>query len=135
MPNSRAAFRAKPLTPKLEGGVVIFTYSIAILCVLGIAAGQILFKMSATALQAAGSFFDLRTASILFSAFALYGITTIGWVWVLQKLPLGRAYPIMALAFILVPIGSHLVFGERFQPLYFVGVAFIALGIAIVMRT
>lgn len=114
---------------------MLITYSIAVLCVLGIATGQILFKMSATSLQSSGSFFDLRTATILLSAFALYGITTIGWVWVLQKIPLGRAYPIMALAFILVPIGSYLVFGERFQPMYFVGVSLIALGIIIVMRT
>lgn len=114
---------------------MLITYSVAVLCVLGIATGQILFKLSATSLQASGSFFDPRTAATLLAAFALYGITTIGWVWVLQKIPLGRAYPIMALAFILVPIGSYLVFGERFQPMYFVGVAFIAIGIAIVMRT
>lgn len=114
---------------------MLITYSIAVLCVLGIAAGQILFKLSATSLQASGSFFDVRTATTLLAAFALYGVTTIGWVWVLQKIPLGRAYPIMALAFILVPIGSYLVFGERFQPMYFVGVALIAMGIIIVMRT
>ncbi|WP_442594956.1 4-amino-4-deoxy-L-arabinose-phospho-UDP flippase [Parapusillimonas sp. JC17] len=113
---------------------MFITYSIALLCVLGIAAGQILFKLSAAALQASGSFFDVRTAATLLSAFALYGITTIGWVWVLQKADLGKVYPLMALAFVLVPLGSHFVFGERFQPMYFLGVALIMAGIVVALR-
>lgn len=110
------------------------TYFIAFICVLGIAAGQILFKLSATSLQKSGNFFDPTTLLTLFSAFALYGITTIAWVWVLQKIELGKVYPLMALAFILVPIGSHLFFGERFQPQYFLGVAIIITGIVFAVK-
>ncbi|WP_459200419.1 EamA family transporter, partial [Pseudomonas tremae] len=66
--------------------------------------------------------------------FALYGITTLAWVWVLQKIELGKVYPLMALAFVLVPIGSHFFFGERFQPQYFLGVAIIIIGILIAVR-
>ena len=109
-------------------------YFVAIVCVVGIAAGQILFKLSAISLQRTGSFFDPGTMLTLGSAFALYGITTIAWVWVLQKIDLGRAYPFMALAFALVPIGSNVFLGERFQPQYFVGVAFIMTGIVIAAR-
>ena len=36
-------------------------YVIALLCVVGIAAGQIMFKLSAISLQRAGTFFDLKT--------------------------------------------------------------------------
>ncbi len=50
------------------------------------------------------------------------------------KNELGRVYPLMALAFVLVPIGSHFVFGERFQPQYFVGVAIIMVGIFITVK-
>ncbi|MGF6489437.1 4-amino-4-deoxy-L-arabinose-phospho-UDP flippase [Pseudomonas frederiksbergensis] len=110
------------------------TYFIAFICVLGIAAGQILFKLSATSLQKSGNFFDPTTLLTLFSAFALYGITTIAWVWVLQKIELGKVYPLMALAFVLVPIGSHLFFGERFQPQYFLGVAIIITGIVFAVK-
>ena len=105
------------------------TYLIAIICVVGIATGQILFKLSAASLQRTGSFFDPSTLVTLVSAFALYGVTTIAWVWVLQKIELGRVYPLMALAFVLVPIGSHIFFGERFQPQYFIGVGLIMVGI------
>lgn len=110
------------------------TYFVAIVCVLGIAAGQILFKLSASAMHKAGSYFDLRSLMILFVALALYGITTLAWVWVLQKIELGRAYPLMAMAFVLVPIGSHFVFGERFQVQYFVGVAMIMVGILVTVK-
>jgi len=107
---------------------------IAFLCVLGMTAGQILFKLSANSLNQSNSFFAPKTASILFAALALYGITTIAWVWVLQKIELGRVYPLMALAFVLVPLGSHFMFGERFQPQYFIGVTLIMVGIVIAVR-
>lgn len=109
-------------------------YMIALLCVLGIAIGQILFKLSAASLQKSGSFFDPSTMLIIFLALALYGITTIAWIWVLQKIELGKAYPLMALAFVLVPIGSHFFLGERFQLQYFVGVALIVAGITVALK-
>lgn len=110
-------------------------YYVALLCVIGIATGQILFKLSATTIQKTGSFFSFHSLGILFIAFFLYGITTIAWVWVLQKIELGKAYPLMALAFVLVPIGSYLFLGEKFTLQYFLGVIFIAVGIVIAIKS
>lgn len=107
---------------------------IAVLCVVGLAIGQILFKLSANSLSQTGSFFAPKTAVMLFAALVLYGVTTIAWVWVLQKVELGRVYPFMALAFILVPLGSYWILGERFQPQYFVGVGLIMIGIVVTVR-
>lgn len=109
-------------------------YIVAFFCVLGLAVGQILFKASSLALSQAETFFNVKVMISLFAAMCLYGITSIAWVWVLQKVDLGKVYPLMALAFVLVPIGSHLVFGERFQLQYFVGVILIVLGIFIAVR-
>lgn len=107
------------------------TYFIALLCVLGLATGQILFKLSALAVNKAGTAVD-QTAIIYFLiALALYGVTTIGWVWVLQKIELGKIYPLMALAFAVVPLASHFLLGERFQPQYFIGIALIMAGIIV----
>ncbi|TAN09752.1 MAG: 4-amino-4-deoxy-L-arabinose-phospho-UDP flippase [Chitinophagaceae bacterium] len=111
------------------------TYIIALICVVGIACGQILFKLSAASLQKTGSLFDPSTLALLLTSFALYGIMTVAWIWVLQKADLGKVYPLMALAFVIVPIGSHFVFGERFQPQYFAGVALIMAGIVIAVRS
>jgi drug/metabolite transporter (DMT)-like permease len=111
------------------------TYIIALICVFGIASGQILFKLSAMSLKKTGSLFDPSTFAILFAAFALYGIMTLAWIWVLQRAELGRIYPLMALAFVIVPVGSHFLLGERFQPQYFAGVAFIMIGIVLAVRS
>lgn len=107
---------------------------VAVLCVLGLAVGQILFKISATSLTETGSFFAFKTASTLIAAMALYAITSVAWVWVLQKVELGRVYPLMALAFVLVPVGSYFILGERFQPQYLIGVALIMIGIVLAVR-
>jgi drug/metabolite transporter (DMT)-like permease len=107
---------------------------VAVLCVVGLAIGQILFKASAASLSVTGSFFALKTLATLFTAMTLYAITSVAWVWVLQKVELGKVYPLMALAFVLVPLGSHFIFGERFQPQYFAGVALIMIGIVVAVR-
>ncbi|MBV5345050.1 MAG: 4-amino-4-deoxy-L-arabinose-phospho-UDP flippase [Rhodoferax sp.] len=110
-------------------------YFAAVLCVVALTIGQILFKISATALTESGTLFAVKPAATLMAAFVLYGVTSAGWVWVLQQVELGRIYPLMALAFVLVPLGSHLVLGERFQTQYFVGVAMIVVGIIIATRS
>lgn len=112
----------------------MITYVVAVLCVLGLVFGQVLFKISASSLTQSGSFFNIKTAATLLAAMSLYGITSVAWVWVLQRIELGRVYPLMALAFVLVPLCSHVVFGERFQSQYFVGVAIIVAGIIIAVK-
>ena len=113
----------------------MFPEIVALLCVIAIAVGQVLFKVSATSLAQTGSFFAFKTAATLLAAMTLYAITSIAWVWVLQKVELGRIYPLMALAFILVPLGSYFVFGERFHLQYFVGVALIMIGIVLAVKS
>jgi drug/metabolite transporter (DMT)-like permease len=110
------------------------TYLIALLCVVGIAAGQIFFKLSARSLQQTNSFLHIETLKLLIPALIIYGITTLAWIWVLQKIELGRAYPLMALAFVLVPIGSYFVLGERFNSQYFFGVLVLIVGIILTVR-
>lgn len=109
----------------------MIVYFAAVLCVIGLAIGQILFKLSAVASSKSGTLFAIQPLVLLFVAMCLYGVTSLAWIWVLQKVELGRVYPLMALAFILVPLFSHLVLGEQFQPQYFVGVTMIMVGIIV----
>jgi drug/metabolite transporter (DMT)-like permease len=104
-------------------------YLVALLCVFGLAVGQLLFKVSANASSAAGSFLSFKAIAALCAACCLYGLTSIAWVWVLQRIQLGKVYPLMALAFVLVPMGSFFFFGERFSTQYVFGVLFIAAGV------
>lgn len=110
-------------------------YLVALACVLGIAVGQILFKISANDLHKTGSLFAPSTFFMIFGALALYGITTIAWIWVLQKIELGKAYPLMAFAFVIVPIGSYIFLGERFTPQYAFGICLIVCGIILAVRS
>ncbi len=110
-------------------------YIVALICVLGIAAGQLLFKLSAMAFHRSGDFLNPGALTYFVIALALYGITTLGWVWLLQKAELGKIYPLMALAFVIVPIASYFMFGERFNAQYFLGVALIMVGIVISSST
>lgn len=110
-------------------------YFLATICVVGIAVGQMLFKFGALTLQRSGSLFDPKTFGVFFIALALYGLTTILWVYVLSKADLGKVYPLMALAFVIVPVGSYFLFGERFQTQYFFGVMLIVLGIFVTIKS
>ena len=83
----------------------------ALICVCGIAVGQLLFKCTADSQSLSGSYLHPRTLLWLLSALLLYGITTFGWIWTLQQSPLSRIYPWMALAFVIVPLLSAVLLG------------------------
>lgn len=104
-------------------------YGVLILCVLSIALGQSFFKLSANALKASGSIFTLAFEPFFIAAIILYGITTIGWVWCLQEVPLSRAYLFMSLAFVIVPILGWLFFGEMLNVRFFISASLIITGI------
>ena len=61
------------------------TYLAALICVCGIATGQLLFKYTADSQALSGSYLHPRTLIWLLSALLLYGVTTFGWIWTLQQ--------------------------------------------------
>ncbi|MCZ2338969.1 MAG: hypothetical protein LC127_12440 [Chitinophagales bacterium] len=42
---------------------------------------------------------------------------------------MGKVYPLMALAFVFVPLASYFLFGERFNITYCIGVIMILIGV------
>lgn len=106
-------------------------YLAATLCVIGMTAGQLLFKATAEMLNGADSALQPRVLAVFGVAVGIYGLTTLGWVWILRYADLGRIYSFMALAFILVPLASHFVFGERMTTNQWLGSLFILAGIAL----
>jgi drug/metabolite transporter (DMT)-like permease len=89
-----------------------------LLSVAGISVGQLLLKLAAVnmsnprvpGVSVAGYVVNLY----LVVGVAVLGVSTLLWVWVLRTVPLGIAYPFMALAFIIVPALSYFVLGEPF---------------------
>lgn len=102
-----------------------------LVCVLGISIGQLLFKKAAAALPSPMSLTGLLQNGWLITALLLYGITTLGWIWVLRHAPLHLAYPFMGLAFLLVPTLAWLFLGEPLHWRTLAGGALIMAGVAL----
>jgi drug/metabolite transporter (DMT)-like permease len=64
-------------------------------------------------------------------AVALYAGATLLWVRILTSVPLSRAYPFAALAFVLVPAAGYLFFHEPITLRYALGTALIVVGVAV----
>lgn len=99
-----------------------------------ISVGQVLFKLTSAR---AGSFdasglLRLMVDPYLITAFAIYGLGTIVWVYVLKSIPLSVAYPFMALTFCAVPLLAWLLLGETLSLRYGLGSALIVAGLFIV---
>jgi len=102
-----------------------------------IAAGQILFKRAAAQITPGpGSSWLLELARLptMWVAVALYAASTLLWVRILTTVPLSRAYPFVALAFVLVPAAGYLFFQESISARYAFGTALIVAGVVIAAR-
>ena len=112
---------------------------IELLCFpVAIAAGQILFKRAAGQIApgAGGSGWLLELARLpaMWMAIALYAASTLLWVRILTTVPLSRAYPFVALAFVFVPAAGYLFFQESISARYALGTALIVIGVVIAAR-
>ena len=107
--------------------------------------GQMLFKKTAISIAAysknigeAAGIVDsvIRALQIpwFYCALLVYGLATVLWLYILQRIPLSIAYPFSALAMLIVPIFSFLIFKERLSYSYFMGSILIVSGIAIISR-
>lgn len=113
----------------------MLVYVSASLCVLGIAIAQILFKVSASEFSQSGTYLNERGLSFLFLAIVISAAMAVGWLLILRHAELGYVYPLTALAYILVPLGSYLFLGERFGTQYYLGIAVIIIGIIVVIKS
>ena len=89
-----------------------------ICCVFGISAGQILFKAAAsigTGLDHPKGILSMIMNGYFCIAILLYGLTTLGWVSLLRVVPLKIAYPLIALAFLIVPILGRFFLNEKLE--------------------
>jgi multidrug transporter EmrE-like cation transporter len=72
-------------------------------------------------------FSDIGVLSSLGAA----GLASACWMLAVERVDLSYAYPFMALSFILVPVASMVLFGERVPPLQFLGLGLIVTGVTV----
>ncbi len=70
----------------------------------------------------------------LLLAFALYGISVFNWRLVLERLPLGVAYPLTSLGFVMTFVLGVVLFHEPLSVTRMVGIAVIILGVFLLFR-
>jgi drug/metabolite transporter (DMT)-like permease len=107
--------------------VVLVTYS------LGMAGGQILFKYAAIrsnpGLSLGERLFELIQNGYFLSAIFIYAGLSVLWIWILTVTPLSRAYPFVALAFIVTSLVGGLLFNEEITIRLVAGMALIVFGL------
>jgi len=108
---------------------------LALTCVLGMCVGQIMFKVSALSLNGTESIFAPKTFLLLAATMLFYVVVSFGWVLILRKSHLGQVFPFYSLAFVLVPVASYFLFGERFSISFILGSVLIIAGLRLCMRS
>lgn len=66
--------------------------------------------------------------------FIVYGISSIIWLFVLQKFPLSVAYPALSLTYVVIVILSVFLLKEPFTSLKVIGMLLIVLGVYFLFR-
>lgn len=104
----------------------------AIVCVLLVSAGQVLFKRVALALADGAAAPGREVVLLGGAALTIYGGATLLWILLLRTAPLGRLYPYMAMSFVLVTFASATLFDERVSPGHWAGLALIVSGLLVI---
>lgn len=114
-------------------GSKVFPYLLVLTCVAVLAFGQILFKEFSLRLSKSGGFMGLGVNDVAVFALAglLYAASSVLWVIALREIPLSRAYPFMALGYILVPLAAFALYGEHLTLRYFLGISIIVVGLMV----
>ena len=109
---------------------VINFVSLAIFTI-ALCTGQVLFKHLGLAMRGQPvleGMLALTRQPALYAVLTIYGLATLLWIWIVSRVPLMRAYPWVALGTGLVPLMGWYFFGERVAPMFWLGLAFILVG-------
>lgn len=97
--------------------------------------GQVLLKLSVSgrgAMTGIRDYLGLLTNFHFIAGISLYILTTIGWMWALKTFPLSKAYPVLALSFVVVPLLAWYFFGEKLNATHILGMALILVGVSLI---
>ncbi len=70
----------------------------------------------------------------IFFGLSLYALGSFFWIYALSRAPVSTVYPFTALTFVLVIIGAFFLFNDRPNLTQWIGIGFILLGLASVIK-
>lgn len=94
--------------------------------------GQIFFKKGIAASTLSPNILSILQTiftPFVFFGFFIYGLSSIIWLFVLQRFPLSVAYPSLALTYVIVAISSTFIFKESLNFEKMMGILFIFIGV------
>jgi drug/metabolite transporter (DMT)-like permease len=118
-----------------EADIQISSIVQAFLVAVLLAVGQLLFKIAADRQPHSGAVELVRSLlldPVFYLALGIYGFATLAWLYVLSTVKLSLAYPFLALAFLLTPIGAWLFLGEPIGARYSVGLVLLLAGLVVI---
>jgi multidrug transporter EmrE-like cation transporter len=107
---------------------------VALFCVLLSSAAQLTLKrgMGAAAATDMGStYLQALTNPLVWLGLMLYGASAVLWLWVLSRLDVSVAYPLVSLGFVITVTLGVLWLGEPFSWLRLAGCTLIAVGVGL----
>lgn len=104
-------------------------------CVCAISVGQLLFKKAGMLLAVENNWFNTSVLLTVGLAAIVYGLATLLWIYLLKDIPLSKAYMVFTLSFVLVPIASVYLYGERLGMGYIAGTALILIGLLVIFQS
>lgn len=119
-----------------------WSVAMALACVLLSAAAQVLLKLGMTrptppselAPPAAGwlaTYGQALASPLVWAGLMLYGLSAVLWLWVLSRLDVSLAYPMVSLGFVVTLAVGVLFLGEPFSWLRAAGCGLILAGVAL----
>jgi drug/metabolite transporter (DMT)-like permease len=77
-------------------------------------------------------YFKILFNPFVFIGLALYFVSALLWLYVLSRIDLSFAYPMLSLSYVIVIFGSWMLFGEKISMTHGVGVAIIIFGVYLI---
>ncbi len=109
---------------------------LALACVLMSAAAQLMMKLGMTApaspdAASQGVYMNALRNPWVWGGLCLYGISAIAWLWVLSKLDVSLAYPLVSLGFVVTMLAGVFWLGEPWSWSRIAGASLIVAGVVL----
>ncbi len=108
--------------------------ALALFCVLLSSTAQLVMKRgmdTPAAAQISGTYMHALTSPLVWLGLMLYGANAMIWLWVLSRLDVSVAYPLVSLGFVVTLVMGVLWLGEPFSWMRVAGCALIVAGVSL----
>ena len=110
--------------------------SVAVLCVLLSAGAQLIMKVGMTSVSGAtqgvaGTYGQALVSFWVWFGLLLYGLSAVAWLWVLSRLDVSVAYPLVSLGFVVTFAAGVFWLGEPWSWQRLLGAGCIVLGVVL----